>query len=836
MYSWAIPGAVLPGPGEKKLAPQTEVHRFGYKDFQGRIGSGYGAGDVRQADLGKVLVTKVTPGTVSFTLAHTKVPVRYSLVKIKTPTGRDWLLINKPVPGSVPGVGDKPKYQMIQAADMDEAMAQAANVQEKIDGAHGVIDIGDQGKVEAYSVNPRVTGEPIPHTERLGIHGLEIPELKGTTLRGEMYGSAKETGKAIPFNRISGILNASIAKSLEKQKADKVKMQVGVFDVLRHKGKPVEFKSEAERQALLDEIIGKLPAESFHKPLTATTPEEKADLISDIRTGKNPRTEEGVVMRMPNGNIKKFKLRPENTAYMTGIFPGEGKRQALGGGFTYGTTPGGPTVGNVGTGFTDQELAETAKNLKEYMGKPMRIEHMGQFESGKYRAPSWKGWETDVPEKAAFSDEKTTVIKKAQMSDMAQRLVAAIPFLAASSMAHVKQRRAAGEYERAWQDAPRPWLLRPFAPSGTNVVSSQRDVEKLVKRVTPPGDPLGALALKHKLQTQLARTGLNAFSGTVQGPKGEEPTAIISRDAPTAIYKHEYGHIQTIIDKIKAGKSTASHPVLNALLTPIVGVKRTPEYRGEEAAWNRSGTDDNDPLRQAALKTYEAGGKGIEWPIRYGIPGYAAIRLMQGGNDQGVMDLALRKVMTTLKGVGTTLKGNPAIFFKHGQATTNAAAQLAGQFNPVTSRLLKVKPRTEALTHFLYDPQGVGAQERAAIDKGTTQAISNLKGRETFGLGDVPNLATNYPSAFTAPEVQKPLDKLDWQAAAKEYKRLRSLPPEAQPKPKDFKVPGWLSAVAPSFDTPVLPSSQPRITVNAGKVNVNQKPQVANNIRNQGVR
>ena len=39
-------------------------------------------------------------------------------------------------------------------------------------------------------------------------------------------------------------------------------------------------------------------------------------------------------------------------------------------------------AGRVGTGFTDQELQTVARKLKDYMGKPMRIEHMGQFESG----------------------------------------------------------------------------------------------------------------------------------------------------------------------------------------------------------------------------------------------------------------------------------------------------------------------------------------------------------------------------------------------------------------------------------------------------------------------
>ena len=1227
MYSWAIPGAVMPEPGERKLAPQTEVHRHGYKDFQGRIGQGYGAGDVRQADLGKALITKVTPDTVSFTLAHTKVPVRYSLVKIKTESGRDWLLINKPIPGKVPGVGDKPKYQMIQAADLDEAVEQAKTVQEKIDGAHGVIDIGNQGKVETYSVNPRVTGEPIPHTERMGTHGLEIPALKGTTLRGVLYGVSKETGKAIPFNRLSGILNASIAKSLEKQKADKVKMRTGVFDVIQHKGKPVEFKSEEERQALLDTIVSQLPAEQFHKPQTAVTTQEKADLVTDIRTGRNPRTQEGVVMRMPDGNIKKFKLRPESTAYMTGIFPGEGKRKAIGGGFTYGTEPGGPTVGNVGTGFTDQELAEVAKNVKEYMGKPMRIESMGQFESGKHRAPSFAGWEVDktaeltlitgflgsgkstrakaivrrdgaeyvsvdvlrsqnrdkrlpefmqmlndaarkaihspehvvmegihvarmdphviahaqhviktntpegvstlraivrnlrrakdpgkrvygwpalrvvkdimqnqrrfhdavvafpetpgflnkksqwigvdlasvigyikrhdnselstmrehgtdtrvlakasqaplllqdlsrqssddlsakdlrdlrrsvqdqglhgslchlsapgmpksaqngskqsklarrynaaaqtgsdykgepgvaqdristgqlhlsdvrekrgqhasrshqgvglFPRTALYGEQRTHTVstvspkdiqtglsatyrntekqadskrssgytgvdldgtlakyttwkghkhigepvpkmlervkrmlatgekvkiftarasdgekainpikawckkhlgkalpvtnikdhnmkkiiddkaegvvkntgeKKAQVSDLVQRLIAATPILAASSLAHVKQRQAEKQYESNWQDAPRPFLFKPSSPPGTHTISSQRDIDKLVKNLVPAGRPDDAKTMRRQLQHVLARSGINAFSGTLRGPMGSiEPTVVIGKDAPTSVYRHEYGHIQDIIDKIKAGKSVSNHPILNALMTPIIGVKRTPAYKEEVAAWNRSGIKEDDPLRQSALQTYEAGGKGWEWPVRYGVPGYAAIRMMQGGKEQGVMDMALKKLTQMVKG----FKGNPTMLLKRGQ-TTNAVppVKIPMYMKPFIGRNERaryndVTQQSGSLTNTLskayrdlslpvrkmvggyYDTttnmlSRLPEAEKKMYDAVTMRNLEQTKGKKYIWPGDLENLMGNY-GPLASPDVISAIGKKDPEAALKAY-------------------------------------------------------------------
>lgn len=280
-----------------------------------------------------------------------------------------------------------------------------------------------------------------------------------------------------------------------------------------------------------------------------------------------------------------------------------------------------------------------------------------------------KATAVDVDIVKAIKDEDTPVLKSllkaAQMSDMTQRLIAILPTLVASSAANVKHRTAMTDYERNWQDAPRS-VFRPRAPHGTSVISSQRDIEKFVKRVATPDRPQVADKLRRQLQSTLAQTGLNAYSGQVGG----QPTVVIGRDAPTSVYKHEYGHIQDIMDKIKAGKSTKAHPILNALATPFTGSQHSPMYKDETEAWRRSGVGPDNPVRDSALNTYDAGLKAIEWPVRYGLPGYAAIRLVQGGKKQGVMDLALDKVMAGLRAAGKTVKTHPAILFKRGQATS----------------------------------------------------------------------------------------------------------------------------------------------------------------------
>lgn len=396
LYSWAVPNADMPGPGEvRRPIPQTYLHAHQYGSFEGKLGPGYGAGTVRMADKGKAIVTRVTPNTLHFTLGHTKVPTRYVLVHLGGRDGKLWQLIGRPMPGKVPGVGEKPIYKQISAVDQDEAIAKAVQVQEKIDGAHGLLNIGPKGEVDIYSVNPRTTGQPISHTERMGLFGLRVPRsLRESAFRGEMYYTDR-TGKAISFKDTSGLLNSLPAKSLETQRSRGLRPRIALFDAIQQRGQRLEGSPLTLRQQYTKELLQHLPAEIFHEPQTATTLSEKSTTISDIKEGRNPRTQEGVMLVMPDDKVMKLKNKQEATGYLTGTFPGTGKRKGTAGGLTFATEPKGEGTGRVGTGFSNEELQDIVTNLEEYMGRPMRLEHQGQFGSGKLRAPSWKGFETD---------------------------------------------------------------------------------------------------------------------------------------------------------------------------------------------------------------------------------------------------------------------------------------------------------------------------------------------------------------------------------------------------------------------------------------------------------
>lgn len=413
LYSWAIPKAQLPAPGEKRLAPQTQVHSYGYGNYTGRIGKGYGQGTVTMADNGQALITKVTENSISFSVAHAKKPQRFSLIRIpqeKLKVGEpQWLLLGRPVgKKDVPGVGNKPSYRLLNAVDLDDALEQATQVQAKIDGAHTVYDIDDKGRIEAYGVNKGVDGQPIVHTERLGLAGLVAPkELANTTLRGEAIG-VNRAGKTIPFNETSGILNSTVAKALQTLQERKISPKNVLFGVERRQNAPFTGNPD-EQRALLEQILPQLPGNTFELPENATDNAGKRLLLDRIRSGQHPRTSEGLILHV-DGKRLKYKLRPETMLYLRGTYPGEGKREATAGGLLGGRSKTEPGNIRLGTGFSDAQLSDIVANLPQYLNRPVRVEHQGEFASGLLRAPSFKGFEVDKA--AAAIQEEADVSPK----------------------------------------------------------------------------------------------------------------------------------------------------------------------------------------------------------------------------------------------------------------------------------------------------------------------------------------------------------------------------------------------------------------------------------------
>ena len=409
LFSWAA--RHLPSePGEKRMMFQQPLHTGQYADFEGDITSGYGKGKVKTHDKGRVLVTKVEPDKISFVVTHKKHPEMFTMVRTsgaptrgtertKRTQGGSWLMINTTPTDVI--AHKKVRYSKVDQADIEKLFSPDYLHEEKIDGAAALYKLFSD-KIEILSYRPSTSGRPIVHTYRVGgTTGINIPKrLVGSVLRGELYGVRRDSGEAIPAQELGGILNASTSKSLKKQQAQGVELRNRIFNVIQlGKQRLSPDDPRRERIAQLEEIMQHLPQPKFGLPRRAETPDEQRKMWEEIRSGKNPLTEEGIVAwPAAGGKPTKVKLYEEHDVHVKDIFPGEKRLAGVGaGGFGYSTEPGGPRVGEVGTGFTEETRRQMLEDPDQYIGRVARVKAQAKFPSGALRAPSFLSLHEDYP-------------------------------------------------------------------------------------------------------------------------------------------------------------------------------------------------------------------------------------------------------------------------------------------------------------------------------------------------------------------------------------------------------------------------------------------------------
>ncbi len=392
LFSWAVRKGI-PEPGQKHYGHLQPRHSWGYKDFEGTLPKGYGAGTVKKLRENKILITKAAPDAIHFTTADVKYPERFALVKMKD--DKDWLLINA-TPTELPEY-KKPKIKNIPADRVEhliDQMQEGDSFQAKIDGARSLVKLLRNG-IETTSYRTDTKGRPIVHTERMfgrRDQTLDLPkELEGSVLSGELYG--ERDGEAIPVQELGGLLNSTIAKSLTDQQKKNINLRASLFDVAQ-KGKEVIDPDDTiypERRDTLKDILQYLPSDKFELSEEATTPDEAREMWDAIRTGQHPKTTEGIVYYPKGERPVKSKLTDEYDVHIKDIFPGEGKYKNIGaGGIVYSRDPEpDKIVGRVGTGFSDDLRKELWQNKQDYIGRTARVKSQAIFPSGALRAPSF---------------------------------------------------------------------------------------------------------------------------------------------------------------------------------------------------------------------------------------------------------------------------------------------------------------------------------------------------------------------------------------------------------------------------------------------------------------
>lgn len=394
LYSWAMRKG-LPQPGGKPvLAVRQPLHDYNYKDFEGNIPEGYGAGEVRKASENAVVLQKVSPRSITFTVGDQRGGQRYAMVD--TGDGK-WLMRNvTPMGSDLLAQYPKPKMKTLSApASAAEARKLLENsfTSAKLDGALTTLAFTDRG-VEAYS--PRTskkTGRPIVYTERLGLVGYKPPkELAGTALKGEVI--AMQGNKVLPANEISALMNMNLADMQRRIAEQNIKMRVALFDA-------PQIPDLQKKMQYLEGISRKLPKQQFMVAPYSFDARDSMKMYDAIKSGVHPLTAEGMVVS-PLGSYEpqKLKFRPEFDVTIRDVFPAvtkSGKPRA--GGFEYSLPGSRKTVGRVGTGFDHAMLQDMLAHPEEYVGRTARVEALQKYRKGTLRAPSFIALHEDYPQK-----------------------------------------------------------------------------------------------------------------------------------------------------------------------------------------------------------------------------------------------------------------------------------------------------------------------------------------------------------------------------------------------------------------------------------------------------
>lgn len=396
-YSWAIPKARMPQPGEKVLAVYQPRHTVSYMSFKGEIREGYGKGTVELKAHSKVEVLRASSERVRFNLYEGHDVFEYVLVRT---LDKQWLLMNV-TPQRDPSLPSaKPPYKEMPPESIDPENDKQI-LQEKIDGAHVLFQVqpGKQVRVLSYRPTERLSGV-IDHTWRIPwMMGRYAPkDVKPSIVRGELYAVDKE-GVAVPAHKLGGLLNANVWKSREMQQQNGWQLRLALFDPVMVDGRRVDALPYSKKLETLLAFTKQHPGVTI--PDTAVDAAGKRRILAGIREGKNKTTTEGfVIWHKDSAAPTKAKIRPDFDVHVRKVFPAysaDGKELDRAGGFEYSWTPGGPIAGRVGTGFDHKALREMKEFPERFVGRvaKVRSQEILPSEKNALRAPSFYMWHLD---------------------------------------------------------------------------------------------------------------------------------------------------------------------------------------------------------------------------------------------------------------------------------------------------------------------------------------------------------------------------------------------------------------------------------------------------------
>jgi bifunctional non-homologous end joining protein LigD len=419
--SWAVPKGLPTQRGDKRLAVQTEVHPLEYGTFEGTIPEGhYGAGEVRIFDDGWYEPVEWTDTKVSFRLHGRRYPgLEFHFVKTRT----DWLAFlasNQ----TVPSIQSPPRYQPMLAEGGWEAFDDPGWwFEPKMDGIRCLVETTTGETVLRSRSGRDVTGQ---YPEIHMIH--ELVDQVNAVLDGEIV-AFDEDGRN-SFQVLQQRMNLANPREIERIRK-RIPVSLVVFDLLWLDGKETTGLPLEQRR----ELLGYIVEEDERLQVTAHVEAEGKALVKAAEA----QGLEGIVAKrlgapyLPGRRTdawRKIKILNTQDCVILGFTPGQGGRGKTFGALLVGAYVGDELrwIGQVGTGFTDQVLAQIQEQLEPLVRDGPAVEELRGVKGavsvepvlvceveyleitkgpGKMRAPSFKGMRPDkLPDECVLEEPR----------------------------------------------------------------------------------------------------------------------------------------------------------------------------------------------------------------------------------------------------------------------------------------------------------------------------------------------------------------------------------------------------------------------------------------------
>jgi bifunctional non-homologous end joining protein LigD len=353
LASWAVPKGVPLEPGQQHLAVHVEDHPLDYATFEGEIPKGeYGAGTVEIWDSGTYeLVEEKRGGGLTVRLHGKKLEGTWTLVPARlNGDPKNWLILGKREEGARPAMSRRAYTPMLATLEDEKNMPH-------VDGWEYEI------KWDGYRILARVAGGE-----------AELRTRKDQDYSQRFANVAKELAKALktPDCVVDGEVCAldedgRPSFSAMQQARQGTPIVYYVFDLLEVDGDPVIDLPLSERRSRLRKLLD-------GRNRTVQFSESFEDGRALLAAAKDRRLEGIMGKRLDSRYLPgkrsrdwlKFKTHGEQEFVIAGYTRGKGRREWSFGSLVLAVngSDGLQWVGNVGTGFDDEEIDRILAKLR----------------------------------------------------------------------------------------------------------------------------------------------------------------------------------------------------------------------------------------------------------------------------------------------------------------------------------------------------------------------------------------------------------------------------------------------------------------------------------------